>query len=149
MWAGRSPAVSNAVFDGLLHLLLVRRHLSRGQNQRRIGGGILRLVLVDRCGEEGTSRPCVVAIATRIPVLLSCSRDTYNTLSPVSQTRLKTKVYVKKLARTDLKITHSHTLSLSHSRTLSLTQSHRHTVTLSLSPIHTHTHNLSHTHTSS
>lgn len=46
------PAVSHAVFYGLVHEVLVSGHFSCSQNERRIGRGILRLVLVNSCRGE-------------------------------------------------------------------------------------------------
>lgn len=45
--APHSPAQLPAVSNGLLHQLLVGWHLCCGQDQGRVGGGILGLVLVD------------------------------------------------------------------------------------------------------
>lgn len=46
---GLLPAVGNAVFNGLIQQVLVGRHLSSSQDEGRVSGGILRLVLFDGC----------------------------------------------------------------------------------------------------
>ncbi|TNN58828.1 hypothetical protein EYF80_030977 [Liparis tanakae] len=53
------PSFGDAVLDGLVHQVLVGRHLGGGEDERRVGGGVLRLVLLDGCstgtgGGEGS-----------------------------------------------------------------------------------------------
>lgn len=54
LWSTFLPAFGDAVFDGLVHQRLVGRHLGGGEDERRVGGGILRLVLLDGCRTEQT-----------------------------------------------------------------------------------------------
>lgn len=50
------PALGDAVFDGLVDQMLVGGHLGSSQDEGRVGGGILGLVLFNGCSEVGDNK---------------------------------------------------------------------------------------------
>ncbi len=61
------PAFGNAVFNGLIQQLLVSWHLGSSQDERRVSGGILGLVLVDGCRMGNKAKSLKVTYAPTQP----------------------------------------------------------------------------------